>query len=273
MEFARFGKFVVMQNTMTADQHQIYLRLLAERLPEVIAEIDAHVAAIIRVVQEHHPLALLHRAYWEQVGPMILNDGERSETKESVVAQRMVDYVQSVIAAVPPKKEPHAELAQSPHPQRRKAASLLLDWDGHTKEQMATGIQSTMKEQAQVGRPKPYSIHGDDIGFTIYCWQQGVLEAGLHDAVGHAKACLLLAQKDEWMLLQLFFSGDGKLEEVRPTIFTARDISQTERAKFAPRVEQMRENRLKAAASTGNLGRNDLCPCGSGRKYKKCCQP
>jgi hypothetical protein len=110
MEFARFGKFMVMQNTMTAEQHQIYLRLLAERLPEVVAEIDAHVAAIIRVVQEHHPLALLQRAYWEQVGPMILNDDERSETKESVVAQRMVDYVQSVIAAVPPKKEPHAEL-------------------------------------------------------------------------------------------------------------------------------------------------------------------
>lgn len=23
---------------------------------------------------------------------------------------------------------------------------------------------------------------------------------------------------------------------------------------------------------TGKVGRNDPCPCGSGRKYKKCCQ-
>ena len=22
---------------------------------------------------------------------------------------------------------------------------------------------------------------------------------------------------------------------------------------------------------TANVGRNDLCPCGSGKKYKKCC--
>jgi uncharacterized protein len=22
---------------------------------------------------------------------------------------------------------------------------------------------------------------------------------------------------------------------------------------------------------TGKVGRNDLCPCGSGKKYKKCC--
>ena len=27
----------------------------------------------------------------------------------------------------------------------------------------------------------------------------------------------------------------------------------------------------RAAASTPKIGRNDPCPCGSGKKYKKCC--
>jgi hypothetical protein len=173
----------------------------------------------------------------------------------------------SVISAIVDK------LAQTTYPKRRRVASLLLDWDGHTKEQIASGIESTLKEQTNVGRPKPYSIHEDGLGFTIYCWQQGVIEVGQHDALGHAKACLMLAQKEEWMLLQLFFDDDGKLRDVRPTVFTAHDISESERGILAPRVQQMRENRLKTAALDGKLGRNDQCPCGSGKKYKKCCKP
>jgi len=30
-------------------------------------------------------------------------------------------------------------------------------------------------------------------------------------------------------------------------------------------------NRPDAAAAARKVGRNDPCPCGSGRKYKKCC--
>jgi preprotein translocase subunit SecA len=29
----------------------------------------------------------------------------------------------------------------------------------------------------------------------------------------------------------------------------------------------------RAAAASGKTGRNDACPCGSGKKYKKCCLP
>lgn len=162
-------------------------------------------------------------------------------------------------------------LAETPNPQRRKAASTLLDWDGRTKDQIAAGIESVLKEQTIARRPKPYSIHGDGLGFTVYCWQQGVLEAGGHDATGHAKACMVLAQKEEWMLLEMFFDAEGKLARVQPAVFQARDLSETELAKFKPRVEQMREQRLKTAAAAGKLGRNDPCPCGSGQKYKKCC--
>ncbi len=45
--------------------------------------------------------------------------------------------------------------------------------------------------------------------------------------------------------------------------------------------EQMRMNRISAAEETrtsqpvrrdgDKIGRNALCPCGSGKKYKKCC--
>ena len=36
-------------------------------------------------------------------------------------------------------------------------------------------------------------------------------------------------------------------------------------------VDEDTDNRGAAAASTPGVGRNDPCPCGSGKKYKKCC--
>ncbi|MEW6034048.1 MAG: preprotein translocase subunit SecA [Chloroflexota bacterium] len=41
-----------------------------------------------------------------------------------------------------------------------------------------------------------------------------------------------------------------------------------ERAKPTPMAQQSRQ---KEAVTAGKVGRNDPCPCGSGKKYKKCC--
>ena len=35
--------------------------------------------------------------------------------------------------------------------------------------------------------------------------------------------------------------------------------------------EKTKQRTLRANKSTGKIGRNDLCPCGSGEKFKKCC--
>ena len=32
-----------------------------------------------------------------------------------------------------------------------------------------------------------------------------------------------------------------------------------------------RSNRIQPVKSKPKIGRNELCPCGSGKKYKKCC--
>ena len=37
--------------------------------------------------------------------------------------------------------------------------------------------------------------------------------------------------------------------------------------------ESIRRSNLELKQKFANLGRNELCRCGSGKKYKKCCQP
>ena len=37
-------------------------------------------------------------------------------------------------------------------------------------------------------------------------------------------------------------------------------------------VKELRQFRFEQVADIGKkIGRNDVCPCGSGKKYKKCC--
>jgi len=43
------------------------------------------------------------------------------------------------------------------------------------------------------------------------------------------------------------------------------------RAPLASMISRQRDSRSQARPATARAGRNDLCPCGSGRKYKKCC--
>jgi len=38
-------------------------------------------------------------------------------------------------------------------------------------------------------------------------------------------------------------------------------------------LNRLRQLRWKVQRETAKIGRNDLCPCGSGKKYKKCCMP
>lgn len=111
LEMARFGKHVVMRNNMTPEQHQTFMKYLASQLPEVTKQIDGHVAAIVRIVENHDPLSLLHHGYWMSILPH-MQASDEPEKKSDVLGQRMVDYVQSVIAAVPVKSPPAPEVRQ-----------------------------------------------------------------------------------------------------------------------------------------------------------------
>jgi hypothetical protein len=42
--------------------------------------------------------------------------------------------------------------------------------------------------------------------------------------------------------------------------------------RWPARGEERPRPRIASRTSAGRPGRNDLCPCGSGRKYKRCCR-
>ena len=49
------------------------------------------------------------------------------------------------------------------------------------------------------------------------------------------------------------------------------ELGQNEKAKELEKEEKLLKRRLRAPVKAVKIGRNEPCPCGSGKKYKKCC--
>ena len=110
-EFARFGKLTVMSSNGWAEQFEAVQAAMAERLPQVEAELDALVQSIAGRIASLPPEKLLHRGWWELATAFSAMGAGMSDQERSL-AHRMVDYVQSLIAATPRAAEQAAEVTE-----------------------------------------------------------------------------------------------------------------------------------------------------------------
>jgi preprotein translocase subunit SecA len=82
---------------------------------------------------------------------------------------------------------------------------------------------------------------------------------------------LLATGEQSKLLLELSYDSALKLTGALWTWVERAEIPPEVLPKLEADAERLRVRRVAAAKSKGKIGRNDLCPCGSGRKYKNCC--
>jgi hypothetical protein len=112
MGFARYGKLIVGRSLLTKEQHEAVRAQFASNLPNVISEIDALVTKIAAKVSCLPPGKLLHSAWWEYVVLAIKFDTNESHDAELSLANRMIDYLQSIIASVAPSDKASGDLSE-----------------------------------------------------------------------------------------------------------------------------------------------------------------
>ena len=84
-----------------------------------------------------------------------------------------------------------------------------------------------------------------------------------------AYANMHMAQSKKIVCVYLYYNIKEKLIMVHIDILNKTDInySTKEVLDMVEYIKNKRKNRIKI----GKIGRNEMCPCGSGKKYKKCC--
>lgn len=181
-------------------------------------------------------------------------------TSKCLIKQKLPSRLEEIIALLAASNKPH----------RRKVASMLLDTSGDWRNSIATKIDETLIQQKLSGKAKPLSTYGSQ-NIILFCWQQNVVMRDAEQALDHTYAVMLLDNEEERLLLELDYDTDGMLMDATFTVMRANAIPAERLSKLKDTAEALRVKRIDKTKALGKIGRNQPCPCGSGKKFKKCC--
>jgi len=147
----------------------------------------------------------------------------------------------------------------------------LLDLAGDWRDKTAQAIDDEIAAQPSRGRPKPFSSYGN-VRTTFFVHVDGTSSRNQQFAVDHTQAVMLVGAEADRVLVELVYGLAGDLKEIHWQDVDLRNLTDRELADRIAEAEKLREARVRNAKQTfGKVGRNEQCPCGSGKKYKKCC--
>lgn len=110
LRMMRFGRHVVSQTNWPPGEFDKFESRLVAGYDEVVREIDQDIAEAAALVATLSPLAMLHRAWWEESAARLGIESEVEVGREHAHAARMLDYVQSLVAGTLPVAGPPREL-------------------------------------------------------------------------------------------------------------------------------------------------------------------
>jgi hypothetical protein len=155
---------------------------------------------------------------------------------------------------------------------RSAIAAYLLDVSGDWRDRMFSTLGQELV-RARTMQPRAFSTFGE-VRLTAFVSTPNWVRSPVEEMRDHARAIMVMHDEPERVLLELNYGDVGQLIDVEWQFLHGADISVFELPALKARGEALREARLhKAVAAGGRIGRNDQCPCGSGKKFKKCCGP
>ncbi|MBP9829537.1 MAG: preprotein translocase subunit SecA [Proteobacteria bacterium] len=160
-------------------------------------------------------------------------------------------------------------LKNSSYFKRAKIVSFLLDMDRSLREALSNKINQQI-EDVSFNRSYSFSIYSDDVRITVFCWTEDFPKSNTQtNSLDHTKAVMFLRGESNRIMLELTYDKDLNLKSFIWHHVKLDNLSSAEIKELQYNSALLRKDRLKRIK--GKIGRNDYCPCYSGKKYKKCC--
>ena len=157
-----------------------------------------------------------------------------------------------------------------------RISNYLLNFSTDAREQLEDIINRTLARQKEIGHSIAYSTTGyakDSLRYTLYIEQPDINNSPYNDRVEYALSTMLWNTEKDRTLICIHVDKDYAISGIDFEVFYEEKIAEEKRKKLylmganraKLRVERYRQQYGK------KIGRNQMCPCGSGKKYKKCC--
>lgn len=159
---------------------------------------------------------------------------------------------------------------------RSYIANYFLNFASDAKNDFCGQVDYVLNRQREIKREVPIHAAGTgkhSLRYTCFVSQQGVVEPSDVRKREYTLACLSWNNDPDRCLIDLYFDAIGNFIKVDLKRFTPKDIKPEELDRINQLGKEVAERRLFQyhQSHKGKIGRNQLCPCGSGKKYKKCC--
>ncbi len=162
-------------------------------------------------------------------------------------------------------------LSHTNKPGRAEVAAYLLDLDTGSRAGISGYIDRELLQQPTTRRSIPFSTHGG-VALTVFCWTDTWAPRRAVLARQHARTVFMVNEDGRRLLLELEYTDARILKNVAWHWMDLASIPLGELPTLRAGAEALRQERItKAIVAKGKLGRNDPCPCGSGKKHKRCC--
>ena len=151
----------------------------------------------------------------------------------------------------------------------------LLDYAPETRNQLVESIFYLLQRQKELGRMVPAFGNGDMM-HGCFVKQKGINELREEDRLSYMYANMMKIGKNESWYILLQYDELDRLEDVHFKKLYIEDIDNEgyDKDKLRKLADAIYQNRVAETLKRQHQKKiypNDPCPCGSGKKYKKCC--
>ena len=166
-------------------------------------------------------------------------------------------------------------LANSSIHNKVEISNYLLDFDTSAKEELCEKIETTFYRQRDI---KGISVintsgTGDCLRYTCFVNQPSINLMSDDEKREYVLSTMLWNQETERVMLEFSFDATFNFQSINFQRYHLTDIKEEEKDYLYEKGKQRATRLLERHKMVINkkIGRNDPCPCGSGKKYKKCC--
>lgn len=162
-------------------------------------------------------------------------------------------------------------LDENTSPESIRLAHYLLNFSSDARKDFAAQIRYALRRQREINQTIPIAAFGG-IKYCVFASIHGVPPYGSSHQYDYVYAVASRNEAIPVMWISLEYDKNNNLVEAngRQCMFSDVQADDVERIKSLGN-EKAKDWVELAKRKNGRLGRNDYCPCGSGKKYKFCC--
>ena len=151
-------------------------------------------------------------------------------------------------------------------------AHFLLNMSSEAKEDFCKAIHRALQKQPEIGRMLVTSAFGE-IKYCLFVSTPGIKIIDIAEREDYVLSAILSDESMPITWINLDYDNHGNLLGVKGKQCSYCDIPESDIDRLKELSVENAKSRIVSFQRQNHrkVGRNDLCPCGSGKKFKKCC--